>query len=442
MSGCVDDSAAVRFSPHLSDACRPHLLMVFAAGLLYGVFLLVNGSRNRMGLALSCVLMGVSLIAALLCWRKNRRTVCEITQGACRVVSPGGEKTMKLCALDRVEVRSGIFPGSGRVRIYSHAAHRAWLSVRLSEKDSQALVDAAVQLGKETGRTLSGRHSTVAYALASEKTAAPVIVSLQFMLLAGGSMAMNAMAYAMLWAAVGNIVVTVLSSCRLSLIRYENGCRVSMGWLWYRSVFIPDGSMAGAAVRRGPAELLCGTGSVCLVTEGGSKIPCMRMLPEKEILPDVRRILDAQGKAFVSFCDEKTLSRQYALQFTAGMFSSVLTAIFAFMADDTALRFLTCMGFSFFTLSAIGSLAGMRCASRWGLKVSPSCVLSAGTAGCCCVALCVRRHKISGIQIHSPLLWRMNDLCRAGLLTGVGSSGVWSEGVAYDALKSFVCRFG
>lgn len=440
-----DYGTVCRFTPHLSDACKLPVLISFAAGIGACVFLLVKGNPERLEMALSCMLIGVSLIAMLYGWRRNRRTVCEITRSTVRVASPGREKTMKLGALDRVEVCRGVFSGilgSMRVRIYSQAAQKAWLSVRLSEKDCEALIRSTVPLGRETGRTLSGRYSTVAYALASERTVVPVVVSLQFTLLAGKNAVMNLFAFMMLSLALWNMLVIVLSSYRLSLVRYGNGCRVSMGTVRYKSIFIPESSLTGAEVRRSPAELLCGTGSVGLVTACGRKIPCMRMLPAADILPAVRRILDTEGKAFVSFCDEKALFRQYAVKFTSELFSAVLAAIFTFMTDVTILRFLSCMGFSAFSLAAIGSLAGTLCVSRLGLKVSPSFVLSAGTVGCCCVALCVRRHMISGIQTESPLLWQMDDLCRAGLLTGFGASGVWSRGVAYDALKAFACRFG
>ncbi|MBQ9902083.1 MAG: hypothetical protein IJM51_06835 [Clostridia bacterium] len=431
-------------SPHMSAAFSTPSLIALAAGTGYGAFLWANGSRNVSGIFFSTALVLISAVLIGYNLHINRHTACRIDCGIISVTSPRGEKRLKLSCLDRVECSCGLLSGySGirRVRIYSQVSGKPWLSFRLAGKDWEALLDALFPPCGQTGRTVSGKYSSAVYALISEKTVIPVVVSLEFTLLSGESLVMNLFACVMLTAALLNMLISALSSGRCSLIRHGNYFCVTSGIAGGRKIFLPESSVVGAMVRRSPGELLCGTGSLRLMTESGKKILCIRMLPEREFPSAVFGLLDAEGNACVSFSDLNGLSRRYAVRLGWSLFCSFLTACFSFRTGETALRFPLCLALSGFTVAAVGYTAGFVCASRFGLKVSPSCVLSAGIDGIGAEYVYLRRCKVAGLRASSPLFQRMNDRCRAGILTGAGDTGVWSDCVPYRALMEFAGRF-
>ena len=434
----------LRFSPHPSGACHPSVLIVFGTGVVYGIILLVNGRPDRPAIALLSALIILPLLAVLCLLHRYRHTVCEIRRDTVSVTSPRGERILKRGSLDRVEVCSGVLSGIPRirrVRIYSHAAGKAWLSVWLSGKDSDALIRALVPPGRETGRTVSARYSSAAYALVSENTVLPFLFSLEFTVLAGDSLVMMTAAGGMLALSLLNMLAALVSSGGMSLTRWEDGGCVITGFRGFRRAYIPGSSVVGVTVRRSPGELLCGTGSVYLMTESGRKIPCMRMLPARDILPAVCGMLGVGEKNAVCFSGEKAASKEYAVGFAASFFASFLTAFFSWSAKGASLRLVLCLASAGFVFVAVRNLAGVFCSSGTGLKVSASCWFSAGTAGCSCVYLCLKRQKVAGIRINSPLLGRTDDLCSAGLLTGSGRSCVWNRCVPYGAIQGFAGRF-
>ena len=448
MSPEEEHRPSVSFKPHWTEILKPSCLLPIACAGIIAVFFFMRGKTGMTQMLILASVSAIALMTVLFAEKKRRYTSVEITGGLLKIKLPSGEKTLRLEMAERVEIRNTpVFPllGSVRLKVYSDASRKAWLSVRIDKRQAGAIVDAVAGLGAETGRILPGRHSGAVYAITSERTTWLLIATAFFTLFlgkyVGKNVGLHLLAALPLALAAADMICSAAYCQRLSLTRHACGIQVTAGFLGGRRIFRPDGSMVGVAATCSPAGLLCGRGSLRLITSGGARLLCACSVRNDELTGTALRLIKANKSHGSSFSDGDALRRKYTFQMIASLFAAFLAALLALRTENPNVCVFACAAGTIMTAAAIRSLAGMRCAGSFGLKISPSAVCAGGTAGCSAAYCCYKRDCIAGVRISSAIFRRMNDLCSAAPFPKGGRAGVKCTCVYYGAVNGLASRF-
>lgn len=438
------DGSAVRFTPHWTDILHFRTFIPAVLGTVFAFVRTINGKFGTTGVILSALFFSITLAILLFSEIRRRRTTYEITGGLLKAATPSRQAALRLQNTERVEIGGTwvmkLF-GGARLKVYSDASRKAWLSVRVSKKHAKAIAKQIVPLGEETGRMISVGHSSAVYAITTQRTTLLLIASAFFTISARNSIWLNTFSACLLAAATTDMLYTAVHYRGLSLLRFHNGFRVTEGFFGSKESFLPDSAIAGAVIRRSPAALLCGFGSLGLITSGGNVILCACRINCDDTISIAMKLIGTQDNFSARLSDTAAIRKQYAFEIIPTLFFLFLSAYFAVSLENPAARFFACLAGTFTISAAISCIVGFSFAGCFGLKISPSVVFAGGMYGCNVDDYYYRRNCISGVRVSSGVFRRMNGLCSAQPFTGNGRHGVKCRCVSYGAVNGFAARF-
>ena len=447
MNRVNERAEAVRFTPHGTDVLRLRRFLPSAAGALCAFVWLMQGRDLPAGAYLlytAASLLALTLVLLPAAEIRRRHTSCEMDGGCLTFRSPTGEKKLRLDCVVRVEIRRSAIRrlfGCAELNIYSDTTHRVWASVVLPEQTAESVMKAAVFPGKETGRIIPGRHSAAVCALTSGRATLLLMFSGWFTLLSRESRLMNVAAFLLLAAALFDMLHTGIRWGHISFVRMQEGCRVTAGLFGGRDIYIPERAITGAVFRQSPLGVLCGFGSMVLLTSDGGEIPVACRVREDGAVYDALRLIRAEGKAGRDLSQPDELRRKNIVSLVVSLFAAFLAGMAALRSDDPLIRTVLCGSAGACTVAALRSLVGMSCAGSLGLRVSPSAVYFGGMSGCSAVRIFLLLRQIAGVRVKSGLFMRMNGLCSAQPYAKGKGKGTPCSCVSYGALNGLVSRF-
>ena len=375
---------------------------------------------------------------------KEKHKEINLCGGLLKYKSPRYEKLLRLDCVERVELYRTFlsrFSRRKKIKIYSDASRRAWLSVRIPEKSAEAMLKALASYGPETGRILPGPHSAAVCAITSGRTAALLIMSAFFTAFGAESAVMNIIAALSLAIAFAHILFTAAAQKNLSLIRHVCGISLTKGFSGSKTIFIPDKAVTGAVFRQGPAGIICGSGSVGLITAGGSEITCASHVSRSETENIIWRLIGASGGTCTVLSGKEELKKNYVRKLTVSLFAAFSGTILAFTTDNEPFLILTCPVGAIMTYIAIDCLIGLKSADVSGLKIFPSAIFASGTVNCMNTSYCIKRNCVSEVRIRSGIFRRMNDMCITEPVPKGRRHSVKCACVPYKAATGFLRRF-
>lgn len=444
----LDDATAgtVRFAPHRAETFKAYNFLPAAAAFVYAAFFIAEGSFSLSNCEIIITAAMFAATPALLLYAeiRRRRTVCELRGKVLKYSSLTQSKKMRLAHIERVEICGTPILrliGCVRLKIYSDMSRRAWLSVAIPAETAAPVIGTAVSPGPEVGRIMPGRHSVAVYSVTSELTAVLLVFSAYFSLFAGNNAGMNIAALLMLAAAIFDIARSAAGHFRLSFTRNETGCRVETGLFFTKTVYIPECSIIGAVVRRTAAGILCGFGSLCILTSGGNEILVACRVSESELTHSALKLIKAEVRTKTVLSVTDAIKNSFIAGLIISLFAAFIAASLAVQSDDPTLRAISCTAAALMTVNGMRQLMGLRCADGLELTVTPSVICSGGMSPCGTGQFFISRGCISGVRVHSDIFQRMNGMCSAAPFAAGGTRGGNCRFVSYGALNGFISRF-
>lgn len=439
-----DNTQTLRFMPHWTEILKIRRFLPAAAGLLSCAGSLLRGRFGAAAFCIPAAGFAVTLLMLLDAERKRRKTFFEIRGGVLLYLSPSREKRLGRERTERVQTGGGFFTGllgGTRLRIDSDASRAAWLSVRVSRKNADAIAGRILHPGEETGRIVPGRYSAAVFAFTSQRSTLLLIASAFFTLFAGDGLLFLFPGACLTAAALTDMLLCAVRFRRLSLSRCRSGWMVTGGRMGRRKTFLPDRAVAGAVIHRSPVAVLCGFGSIGLLTRAGRYVPCACRVSRDELRNSAMKLVGVQDDFCARLSETDAVRRTYASGMLPALFAVLLSGYFALCAESVPSRFFACCAGCLMTAAAVRCLAGLACAADFGLYVSPSAFFAGGMKGVCAECCILRRGTVAGLRVSSGLFRRMNGLCSAVPFPSGRRSGVKCRCVSFGALNGFAARF-
>ena len=439
---------------------KPHFLNLFMSSgfaaavcaLLISLTMLFRSMARLHDSPVRAVVFLAAAIAsaawAASCVYRHRHSVWSVEAGRVRAASPSREKWLAVDGICCVEVRRPwvcrLF-GCVRMKLCAEGGKGAWLSVIVKKEQAEALT---AWLKKSfisddpcrPGYFSQGSHSAAISALTAERPLLMLVASALLTAFSGGEAAMDLSAAALFLLAVAGMIRIGVGCRNLSMTSDCSGYTVSGGISGRRTVYVPARAAAGVCVKYSPAGVLCGAGSMELVCSGGRRIPFAKWVTEKEQQKATLGILGAAGNGGSLFSDADGLRRDFFSDYLLCLSLSVTAAVMSITGRPgggwmlaSAVFALCCGGLRCFT--------GFRLAEKCGMEVTPSFFRAGGVKYCGAELLYLRRGRVDGARISSPLFRRMNDLCSVMLLAGGRKTGLWCRRVSLSALGGMMGRF-
>ena len=373
------------FSPHWSASVRPEMILCAAAGGLYALIAVIRGDFGPDGWAVMALSAVVAAVRFVIAEYGRRHTLWRIDRNSIKAAGPGAEKIMRLDSLVFIECRYvsyyGIF-GGVRVSIFSDGVRGVWISSVLSKEQAKRLMNfvrsASAGNCEAEEKLVPGRLSSLAHAVTSERTLFLMMVSAQLTVLAEEGGLINLIAPALLLSAVVNSILTAVYGCGMSFCLTRYGCEVALGIGGGRKLLIPKNAVAGVRVCCGPADVICGTGSMELVCRGGRTIPCLLRERCAKLKEYAMRLTDAGGESGAVLSDTDALRKEYAMGLIGSLSGGMIGALLVFSSDSLTVRMLAAAAVNILALAAVRCCTGMKCACQFGIRMSPAAVSATG----------------------------------------------------------------
>ena len=439
----------VSFYPHWSVILWRGNLLPATAGAVYATVAVISGEVDMTSVFVIAFSAAVSVALLLRAEWKRRRTVLEIGSGLLKATDPYCEKSMRLesCWIAETDPMSvhRLF-GGVRVRVFSDSSHRAWISTVLSSESADRMTecfsrycDAEEYHSAET--ILSGGFSAAIHAITSEFTMLTIAVAALLTLFGGVSDMMNLLASALLMAAVFNALLITVNSRGLSVCRRQGGYDVTLGLFGAKRLLIPDRSVDGVRVHCSPADIPCGTGTMELICFGGRRIPCICRSELCRLERISRRLTETNAENGILLSDIDALRRKYTRLLATALSIMVPAVYVSFRSEDEITSFFAGTAAAVIFAEVIRCCVGLQCASRFGIKVTPSVVFTGGMSMLGADYCFYKRGSVAGVRMSSPLLMRTRDLCGAAPFPRGGRRYVRGDCIPYSAMKGFADRF-
>lgn len=434
---------AFRFHPHWTDSVKVRSLIPAAVGMIFAAESLLHGRLDINRILIITILFIAALLQQLFSEIRRRKTSLEIRDCVLKFVSPDKEKTLVFQNTERVEIHEKKFIrilGGTTLRIYSGNSRGAWINVKVSNRDAENIALRIIPLGNETGRVIQARHSALIFAVTSQRITLLLTFSVFFTLFSGKSIPLNSVGFTLTATALADMTISYFRFRGLSLSRCRNGFLIRKEFFGIMRIFLPEEYVAGEVVQCSPLAELCGFGSLSLITSCGKVIRFACRVRREDLWNSATRVLESAGVFCTKLSDNDKIRKRYASALFPATILVILSAYFAYTAEEMLARFILCCSGSILTALSLRYLTGFLCSDRFGLNLSPSSFFAGGMKGLCAEFYILRRGSVAGFCVKSSLFQRMNGLSSAVPCISGGGPVIKCNCVSYGALNGLTAR--